>query len=340
MNSSIAQPAVACALTDDGLRLPVIDITRPEFTLPDDPQSIAALDAATREADRRNARLPRFVMRFMMRSAARRSRLLADIVGPQTPYLAGLTTYIMKLGAENLPPPFTTDIDRRIVGSPQVTAVRLRLQQTVKLIAEGLTPCLAANPCAPLLLINIGGGPAIDSLNALILLHRSQRHLLQRPIAIKVLDVDSAGPHFGRAAMAALSVEGQPLAGLDLTFANEHYNWNEPMLLGEVVRRATAQGTVIAASSEGALFEYGSDDAIVGNLRALHGAGIEGRGAKVVVGSVTSADPLRQQSMAGSRFNLVPRGLGGFAPIAARGGFRIVRSEAAPLGDQVLLCPA
>ncbi len=324
-------------MTDDGLRLPVIDITRPEFMLPDDPQSVAALDAAAREAERRNALMPRFVMRFMMRSAARRSRLLADIIDPDTSYLAGLTTYIMKLGAANLPPPFTSDIDRRIVSAPQVTAVRLRLQQTAKLLAAGVEPHLAAHPAAPLVLLNIGGGPAIDSLNALILLHRSPGALLRRPLAIKVLDIDTAGPRFGRAALAALSAEGQPLAGLDVTLAHAPYDWNAPAALTETISAAAAQGAVVAASSEGALFEYGSDDAIVGNLQALHDGD---RGAKAVVGSVTSADPLRQQSIAGSRFKLVPRGLDGFRPLAARGGFRIVRSETAPLGDQVLLCPA
>ena len=116
--------------------------------------------------------MPRFVMNFMMRAAARRSRLLADVLDPDTSFLAGLTTYIMKLTAETLPPPFDSDIDRRLVNSPQLTAMRLRLQQVVKLLADGLEPLLAANAAAPLLLINIGGGPAVDSLDALILLRR------------------------------------------------------------------------------------------------------------------------------------------------------------------------
>jgi hypothetical protein len=334
VNSPAPQSAVVYATTDDGLRLPVIDITQPDFALPDDPQSVAALDAAFRESEWRNALVPRFVMRFMLRSAARRSRLLADIINPETPFLAGLTTYIMKLGAQNLSPPFDGDVDRRLAGSPQATAVRLRLQQTAKLLAAALAPLLIAAPAAPLVLINIGGGPALDSINALILLNRSGSGLLHRPIAIQVLDIDPAGPHFGAAALAALSADGQPLAGIGISFAHENYDWNAPALLEDLVRRAAAQGAVIAASSEGALFEYGSDDAIVANLRALHD-----NGANVVVGSVTGADPLRRQSIAGSRFKLMPRGLDGFRPLAERGGFRIVRSEATPLGDQILLCP-
>jgi len=336
MDSANSKSDLVYATTDDGLRLPVIDITRPEFALPDDAASIAALDAAVREAERRNALIPGFVMRFMMQSAARRSRLLADIMEPDATYLAGLTTYIMKLGVENLPPPFTTDIDRRLVSAPPVTAMRLRLQQVVKLMADGLEPLLAANSAAPLVLINIGGGPAIDSLDALILLRRRNAALLARPIAIRVLDIDAAGPRFGAAALAALSAQDQPLVGLDITFTHEHYDWNKRALLGDLVYRATAQGGILAGSSEGALFEYGSDDAVVANLLTLrHG----GRGAKLVAGSVTSADALHRQSVANTRFKLVPRGLEGFRPLAERGGFRIARSETASLGDQVLLEP-
>jgi hypothetical protein len=330
------ESSVAYATTDDGVRLPVIDITRPEFALPDDAASVAALDAAVREAEARNALIPGFVMRFMMRSAARRSRLLADIMEPDATYLAGLTTYIMKLGVENLPPPFTSDIDRRMVSAPQVVAMRLRLQQVVKLLADGLESLLAANSVAPLVLINIGGGPAIDSLDTLILLRQRNPVLLTRPIAIHVLDIDAAGPHFGAAALAALSAQDQPLAGLDIAFTHELYDWNKRALLGDLVQRAAALGAILAASSEGALFEYGSDDAIVANLATLrHG----GRGAKLVVGSVTSADALHRQSVANTRFKLVPRGLENFRPLAERGGFRIARVETAPLGDQVLLEP-
>jgi hypothetical protein len=336
VNSPVPQSDLVYAMTDDGLRLSVIDVTLPNFALPDDPQSLAALSDAFRETERRYSRLPRFVTRFLMRRAARRSRLLSDIVNPEAGFLAGLTTYIMKLGAENLPSPFDSNIDRRVVSSAQVRAVRLRLQQTVKLMAEGLKVLLQADPTAPLVLINIGGGPAIDSINALILLSRSQRRLLQRPVAIHVLDIESAGPHFGAAALAALSAAGQALAGLYITFAYESYDWNAPAGLEDLVRRASASGAVVAVSSEGALFEYGSDNAIVANLEALHNGGL---GARLVAGSVTSADPVRRRAIDSSRFKLVPRGLDGFRPLAERGGFRIVRSEATPLGDQVLLCP-
>src|SRR6185437_9512937 len=189
---------------------------------------------------------------------------------------------------------------------------------------------------APLDLVNIGGGPALDSLNALILLARDHPGLLARNIAVHVLDGDQDGPAFGANALAALTAQGRPLHGRDIAWRHAPYDWNTTAPLAELVRTLTGAGAIVAASSEGALFEYGSDDAIVGNLVAL-GAG--GSGVRIVVGSVTRADQMRRRVIAQSGFRLKPRGLSGFAPLTARGGFEIARSENAWLSDQVLLRP-
>jgi hypothetical protein len=336
VGSANSTSELAYATTDEGYRLPVIDVTQPEFALPDDPNFVAALFADYKEAERRNALVPGFIMRLMLQSAARRSRLLADILNSRSGFLGGITTYIMKLGAENLPPPFDREVDRRLAAAPHVVAVRLRLQQMVKLLAGVTEPLLHADPAAPLVVVNIGGGTAIDSLNALILLNRSGDALGNRPITLYVLDIDAAGAHFGAAALGALSAEGRALSGLDIAFDHENYDWNSAQPLADLVNRESAAGAIIVACSEGALFEYGSDDAIICNLEALRG---NGRGAKAIVGTVTADDELRRRSIAGGNFKLIPRGLDGFRPLAERGGFRIARSESAPLGEQVLLEP-
>ena len=328
---------IAFAETKEGFSLPVIDVTHPRFAVADDPATIAALDAAIDEQDRQFRRIPRFIMRWMMRSAAKQSRLMRAIVEPDAGFLDGLSTYVMKLGADNLVPPYDQPMDRRFAASAHVPFLRLRLQQTARFVAEGLVEELAGKPGAPLHLVNIGGGPAIDSLNTLILLKRAHPALLQRAIAIHVLDGDEAGPFFGANALAALEREGRPLHGLDVTFERRTYDWNEPASLRDLIAGLTAERAVIAASSEGALFEYGSDEAIVANLGALRAGG---RGARLVAGSVTRADQARRRMIANTRFKLVPRGLDGFAPLAARAGYTIVRTGAAMLSDQVLLRPA
>jgi hypothetical protein len=188
---------------------------------------------------------------------------------------------------------------------------------------------------APLHLINIAGGPAIDSMNTLIFLNKRHGSVLRRPIVIHVLDLDDAGPFFGNNALVALKADRGPLAGLDIAFDHRRYDWDNSDVLKQLVGGLTASGAIVAAASEGGLFEYGSDAAIVANLEALRSGDV-----KLVAGSVTSSDKARRRMMTASRFKLVPRGLEGFAPLAARAGYRIAQAETAQLSDQVLLRPA
>jgi hypothetical protein len=323
------------AITRDGHYLPVIDVTDPRFTVPDDPDSLRKLLDALREEERRNRRIPKFIMRWMLKSAAKRSRLLQALFGGDATFLDGMSTYVMKLGADNLVPPYDSPMDRRAAAAPHLTLLRLRTQQVARLLADGLVAELANAVMAPLHLINIAGGPAIDSMNTLIFLNKRDGSVLRRPIVIHVLDLDDAGPFFGNNALVALKADGGPLTGLDIAFDHRRYDWHNSDVLKQLVGGLTASGAIVAASSEGGLFEYGSDAAIVANLEALRSGDV-----KLVAGSVTSSDKARRRMMAASRFKLVPRGLEGFAPLAARAGYRIAQAETAQLSDQVLLRPA
>jgi hypothetical protein len=215
--------------------------------------------------------------------------------------------------------------------------LRLRMQQVAHLVAQGIADDLAGAPAAaPLSLINIGGGPALDSINALILLRRARPELLSRPIAIEVLDGSPGGAFFGANALAALQADPGPLAGLDIAMRHHDYDWDRPAAMDSLVEKLVSAGAIIAASTEGALLEYGSDQAIVANLLAMRA---NGAGVRLVAGSVTCADEARRRMIAQTRFKLVPRGLAGFAPLAAQAGFRIAKAESALLSDQVLLRP-
>jgi hypothetical protein len=333
-NRSDPRPALILAVTRDVILLPVIDVTDPRFAVPEDPDSLHKLFTAAHEEDRRNRRLPKFVMRWLLKSATSRSRLLRELFDGTSDFLDGITTYVMKLGADNLPPPYDSPMDRRAAASPHLVLLRLRTQQVARLVADGLAPDLAAVKTAPLHLINIAGGPAVDSTNALIILNSRDGDLLQRPIVIHVLDSDDAGPFFGRNALAALMANGGPLAGLDVTFDHRSYDWNRPAFLEALLRELGTAGAIVAASSEGGLFEYGSDAAIVANLAALRDGGV-----RLIAGSVTRDDEARRRMIIMSGFRLIPRGLEGFAPLAARGGYRIAQVEPAQLSDQVLLRP-
>ncbi|MDB5459604.1 MAG: hypothetical protein JWO72_1345 [Caulobacteraceae bacterium] len=322
------------AMTPEGYRLPVIDITHPAFRLADAPEDIEALRRAWLETMRRQRWMPPPVMRLLLRLAARRSLLVKALFQPDGNVLPGLTTYVLKLGADNLVPPFDSPVDRRLAASELVVSIRLRLQQTARLTVDGLRGDLAGAARAPLALINIGGGPAIDSLNALIVLRKEAPQLLERPVTVHVLDPDSGGPAFGAAALAALSGPGGPLEGVAVQFAHVAYDWNDAAVLRRLAGDLTGAGAIVAASSEGALFEYADDDAVVANLAALKAGG-----AVQVTGSVTRSDPMTLRMLANSRFALKPRGIDRFAALAQTAGFTVAQVRPALISDQVLLRP-
>ncbi len=331
---AIHRPGIAYAATAQGYELPVIDVTHAAFTVADDSASGEALRAAFIAMGRQNNRVPRFLMKFFMRSFMRRSLLARALFDHESTVLPGLNTYLMKLGADNLVPPFDSDIDKRLAASPATTSMRMRLQQVAGLVAQGLEKELAARANVPLHLINIGGGTAIDSLNTLILLRRASAELLARSVTIHVLDIDAEGPSFGRRALAALGAESAPLAGLDMRFVHVTHDWNAVAALEKMVRALSIDEAIVAASSEGALFEYGDDALVVANLKALYAGG---NGARLVAGSVTRDDEIIRGALEFSPFKLVPRGVERFARLLRGTGYSLARTQSAPMSDQVLL---
>jgi hypothetical protein len=324
--------AIVFATTADGLRLPVIDVTHPAFALPDDPASLAARRDAFLAWDRRNRRMPTIVTRLLTRLAARRSPLLRKILASDNEYLDSISTYMVKLGVDHMPPGFDGRIDRKVAAAPHMALVRLRMQQIARLLAEALLAPLAGSPDAPLHLVNIAGGPALDSVNALIMLARTHATLIHRPIAIQVFDTQQDGPTFGARALHALTAPGGPLHGLEVQFQHHAYDWNDTAPLARLLAGLAARGGIIAASSEGGLFEYGTDDAVVANLTALAKAGVP-----IVAGSVTSSSEVRKRIIAETRLRLFARGLEGFAPLAERSGYAVAESRTAVISEQVLL---
>jgi hypothetical protein len=332
---------VCYARTDAGVELPVVDITHPAFAL-----SVTASEQQRRleqfAAEQQTyERLPRWLYELLLRWLLRRSVLARSLRAARGSVLPGLDTYLFKLGPDNLPA-HCAAIDQRIAAALPALGMRLRLQHTARLLAEAVLPALSAGgerPATsarrPLHLLNIAGGPAMDSLNALIVLRREHPEALEaRPIRIVVLDPDRAGPSFGQRALAALQGAGAPLAGLSVELGWHDYDWSRPETLDVALAAARAAHAVVALSSEGGLFEYGSDQQIVANLAAFRRGSGEG---VAVVGSVTRGDPATRQVVRSGRAALVPRGLDVFRPLVERAGFRLERALEGPFSDQVLL---
>jgi hypothetical protein len=329
------RPGVRYALSADGIELPIVDVTHPAFAVTIDDATLAKQVAAFVAQGPPLAKLPSFLRRWLLRRLLRGSTLARGVARSNGSYLPGMDTYLLKLGPDNLGAAYTTSIDRKIAAALPSFAVRLRLQDVAGLLADAARPLLAAGPGRPLHFVNIAGGPAMDSLNALLLLARDARPLLEeRPIRVAVLDLDDAGPTFGGRALAALRARDAPLHGLDLSLEHVRYDWSDPDALEPTLARARTAGAIVAASSEGGLFEYGSDEHITANLARLRaGAPTD----VVMAGSVTRADGpvrvLQRSSAAATR----PRGLAVFQPLAAKAGWAVARAIERPFSDQVLL---
>src|SRR5262245_44953567 len=78
---------IAFARTREGFELPVIDVTHPRFALPADPAAVERLGAAFVADEQRRRYIPDFVMRMMLRAAARKSRLVKALFNSETGFL-------------------------------------------------------------------------------------------------------------------------------------------------------------------------------------------------------------------------------------------------------------
>jgi hypothetical protein len=174
----------------------------------------------------------------------------------------------------------------------------------------------------------------MDSLNALIVMNRNLPGILaERAIEIDVLDLDETGPAFGESAVAALSQLNGPLQGLRITVRHLPYNWARVEELADFMKKTELQHPITICSSEGGLFEYGSDEEIVSNLKALRVQ----QDVVAVTGSVNRADEPIQQMRKGTTAKTRPRGLAVFRSLIRPTGWTIDRVIERPFSDQVVL---
>jgi hypothetical protein len=326
------------AVTDEGLELPIIDLTHPAFELILSEPELMTLQQQFLQDARGPQKVPPFLRQLLFSIMRRRSVLMRGLMGASGSFMSGMNTYMMKLGSENLNQSFFSSIDRQIAASSAGSYMRLRLQDIVHLLAGALIPHMDASPKAAIHLLNIGGGPAIDSLNVLLVLQKERPGALaERQIYIHSLDLNTAGPDFGARALAAMLSREAPLDGLQISFQHISYNWSEPAGLRSLVESFGKGQNIVAASSEGALFEYGSDHDITGNLQELSDTMT---GPMVVAGSVTRADDLGRLANGtniGSRAALQFRGLEAFTVLANRSGWIITKEIDRLLSHDILL---
>jgi len=323
---------VSYAVTEDGVELPIIDVTHPAFAVE---KSAAELSELLARTATRRKKVPDPIQRLYRRFFLQRSILMRPSTGASGEFMSGMSTYLAKLGPHNLGAGYAKPIDRKLAGSLPFLSVRLRLHHMARLLADGTAPALQEKPGQPFHLLNIAGGPAMDSLNALIVLQKENPHLLAgRAISIHVLDRERTGPAFGARALTALRGEGAPLHGLPVRFESVRYDWSDAAVLRQLLDRLDTDGAVIAASSEGGLFVYGSDEEIVANLAAL-GRGTPGD--TVVVGSMSRSDGPAGVLNQRGRLAIRARSVEAFTTLVKSAGWTMSRFLEGPLGHNFSL---
>jgi hypothetical protein len=320
-------PGLCYAFSEGGLELPVIDLAHPAFATEASAERLKRLGAETASSLGSLGKLPPFMQAAFARRMARSSILAREMRASHGGFMSGMGSYLCKLGPGALGSGYASELDRKLSGSLPCLNTSLRLKETARLLAEGLAGPLEREPGKPLALFNIAGGPAADSLNALLSIRRSRPELLEgRKVRIYVLDGDAAGPAFAAASLRALLAEGGALHGLEAALMRVAYDWNDAATLRALVEAES--GSIVAASSEGGLLEYGSDEAIAANLRALALA----RGASFV-GSASRAEggagELNNMESGSVRLRLRPASRLG--SLASASGWSVAETAECPL---------
>lgn len=335
------KPGVCYAWTDEDsplpcMELPVVDVTHPAFAFDCSAEAVNRLIDQFVLSLQRLAQTPAPALQAMLQRSLLMRGMMVDSANT---YTTGMMTYLNKLGPDNLGA-YAGPIDRQWAASLTPLTFRWRMRDVAELLAGGLAPALASRPGAPLHLINIAGGPAIDSLNALIVLQKEHPGLLgDRPVTIHVFDLDPDGPHFGARALDALLAEGAPLHGLAAELNDHPYDWADPRVLRERIDGFAGQDVVAAGSSEGGLFEYATDAEIQANLETLRqGTPADFFMVGPVVRDAGTLDPrLRSSENVPGRPAIRYLGLERFGALACNAGWEIERSLDGPMHQVVCL---
>lgn len=318
------QAGLSYAVSDDGLELPVIDITHPAFACEMSEAEISAVIDRTMQGLRASSTVPPEALKEL----TERSILWRGTFESMGTYMSGMATYLTRLGPQNLGDGYASDVDRAFAATIMPLTFRFRLRDVARQLAWALAPALSASDDRSIEMLNIAGGAAMDSLNALLLLRRDRPDsLARRAVRIRVLDLDDAGPRFAARALASLRGPGGALSGLDITLEHRRYDWCEPEVLREVVA-ASAPGAITVGSTEGGLFDYAGDGTITANLDVLREAAPDDF---TMVGSVvrdlgTLDARLHVTATMKNRPAIRWLGLTAFEALASQAGWTVVRT--------------
>jgi len=264
-------PELSYAFTLNGVELPVLDITHPLFSKCTDEKVLEKLLPYVEKNAEKNAGKFNKIHPFIKKYLAKRSFAMAELLqmDDESSYASGITTLLMKLGPDLIGKGKKRFWDRQVNKGFGSLVIRMRIRDISRVQAEALIPLLIKSPGKDLCFINIAGGAASDSINALFLVQKEDPELLKkRTIEINVLDIDTFGPSFAERSITALKEHGGRFNGLDISLMHINYDWNSTEKLAEFF--SERKKWLQVCSSEGGLFEYCSNEVIIKNLDTIH----------------------------------------------------------------------
>ncbi|WP_412761530.1 hypothetical protein [Paenibacillus chibensis] len=245
---------ISHAIFENDIRLPILDITHPLFNASIDEQAYHLNCLKSARSIESLKKMPGFIRNIFVRMS-----------NVDKSYLSGMRTLLYKLGPDlsrGIPLGFR---DKWAIKQTSFMGLRIRLRDLCRLQSKLLENQLKRFPERNLCFFNIAGGAATDSINTLILIQESDPKLLKgRKIEINICDIDTYGPAFAKRCIDVLKQPGERFHGLDITLNIIPYDWSQSETLLQLSLERS--GWIQLCSSEGGLFEYGSDSDIMDNL--------------------------------------------------------------------------
>ncbi|WP_438435244.1 hypothetical protein [Gorillibacterium sp. sgz500922] len=238
--------------------MPILDITHPLFQASIDEQAYHSNVVKSARSIESLKKMPGFIQKIFVRMS-----------NVDNTHLSGMRTLLYKLGPDLSRGLKLSFRDKWAVKQTSFMGLRIRLRELCRRQAGILLPQLKQFPERNLCFFSIAGGSGADSINTLILVQEADPSLLRgRKIEIHLLDIDPYGPAFAKRCIDVMKQPGERFHGLDISVHPTPYDWSQPEALQK--KSADRSGWIQLCSSEGGLFEYGSDADIAANLNRFH----------------------------------------------------------------------
>ena len=264
-------PGLSYVFTSNGVELPVLDITHPGFISTINEDRLIKLISYVEKNAEKNAekfnKIPAYIKKYWIKHSFAMAELIES--DNEVSFATGISTLMMKLGPILIGKGRRRFWDRMVTKGFGSLMIRMRARDMSICQAVSIIPLLAKSKEKNLCFINIAGGSACDSINALFLILQKDPALLKnRKVEINVLDIDTGGPAFAERCITALKEPGGKFKGLDITFRHIPYDWNDTQKLAELL--SERKEWLQLCASEGGLFEYCSDEVIIRNLKTIY----------------------------------------------------------------------